>query len=79
MEAPERHRNALRLLEEATRQLVLAAAQMHSKGVDTAPLSWPTIKLGEAIKLLGDDNIKASRENPPAEERTLNSTESVHS
>jgi predicted ATP-grasp superfamily ATP-dependent carboligase len=49
-----RQERALRLLEEAAKQLVRAAAELQARGVDTASLSRPVVMVGDAIKELAE-------------------------
>lgn len=50
----DRQERALRLLEEAARQIVRAAAELQAKGVDTAPFSRPVIMMGDAMRELAE-------------------------
>ena len=57
----ERRARVLRLLEEATRQLVHAGAGMQRMGTDTAPLASPAVMMGEVIRLLHDERVEPAK------------------
>jgi hypothetical protein len=60
MLSPDPNEKVLRLLEEAAKQIVRAAAELQAKGIDTAPLSRPVLMLGDAIKELAQSSSSSS-------------------
>ena len=54
---PERRDKGLRLLMEATRSLLRAAAEMQEKGVDTYPLTRPMEILSDTVDVLTEPDV----------------------
>ena len=61
MDAPERRRRAMELLEAAQQALIEEAANLTAGGVDTSRLAGPVIGMQEALRELQALDVEANR------------------
>lgn len=72
MATPDANERVLRLLEEAAKQIVRAAAEIQAKGIDTAQLSRPVLMIGDVIKELArSSDVEAQKSEPAVESMAL--------